>query len=247
MSAVKVAAHVHSTWSYDGEWSLDRIAQTFTGLGYGAVLMAEHDKNFDQARWQEYRLACAAVSTADIVLVPGIEYSDAENIVHAVVWGADVSFLGTGRPTLETLRAAGEQDTAVLLAHPWRAGAISRFRPEWAPLLSATEIWNRKSDGIAPRAAARFFAERHGLAPFASLDFHCARQLFPLAMGMDLSGAPSTASIVRSIRGGACHPEFLGLPALAFTRGPQGGSLRTLERVRRTLRTPARRLAWRAR
>ena len=37
-SRVRVAAHVHSDWSYDGTWSLSKIATTFARLGYDAVL-----------------------------------------------------------------------------------------------------------------------------------------------------------------------------------------------------------------
>jgi predicted metal-dependent phosphoesterase TrpH len=241
MTWTKVAAHVHSTWSYDGEWSLEDIARVFTRFGYDAVLMAEHDPGFDEARWQEYRLACEAASTSAIRLIPGIEYQDPDNVVHTIVWGENVPFLGSKRSTLETLRAASEHETATLMAHPWRRKAIERFEPQWAPLLSATEIWNRKSDGIAPRPPAKAFAQAHRLTPFVSLDFHCARQFFPLAMAIEVDTLTTTA-IVRSIRNGNCRPEFAGMSALRFTDGPQGASMRAVERVRRALRTPLRKL-----
>ncbi len=242
MRTTKVAAHVHSSWSYDGEWSLEDIARVFTRLGFDAVLMAEHDRGFDEGRWQEYQLACGAASTSRTVLIPGIEYQDPDNVVHTIVWGEDVPFLGGSRPTLETLRAAGEHETAALMAHPWRRDAIERFEPEWAPLLSATEIWNRKSDGIAPRAGANAFAQAHRLTPFVSLDFHSARQFFPLAMAMEVDGAVTTTAIVQSIRSGACRPKFAGMSALRFTEGPEGASMRAFEHARRTLRTPLRKL-----
>jgi hypothetical protein len=242
MRTAKVAAHVHSTWSYDGQWSLEDIARAFTRLGYDAVLMAEHDPGFDERRWQEYQLACQAASTSQIALIPGIEYQDPDNVVHTIVWGADVPFLGSERPTLEVLRAASEHETAALMAHPWRRNAIERFEPQWAPLLSATEIWNRKSDGIAPRPGARAFAQTHRLTPFVSLDFHRARQFFPLAMVIDVEVAPTTAALVRSIRTGACLPKFAGMSALRFTEGASGASMRAFEYARRALRTPVRRL-----
>src|SRR3954453_21725593 len=59
----RVAVHVHSTWSYDGRLSLPEVASTFRRLGYDAVLMAEHDVDFDEDRWEEYRAACARAST----------------------------------------------------------------------------------------------------------------------------------------------------------------------------------------
>ncbi len=112
MKRVRVAAHVHSLWSYDGTWSLTDVARCFRRRGYDVVLMAEHDRTFDQARWEEYQHACADASRDGIVLIPGLEYEDADNVVHVAVWGAGIPFLGKGRPTIETLRAAADHDGA---------------------------------------------------------------------------------------------------------------------------------------
>lgn len=242
MNRVRVAAHVHSLWSYDGTWSLTDVARGFRRRGYDVVLMAEHDRTFDQARWEEYQHACADASRDGIVLIPGLEYEDADNVVHVAVWGAGIPFLGKGRPTIETLRAAADHDGAMLLAHPKRRNAISRFEPDWAPLLSGVEIWNRKADGFAPSREGQALVRDHRLQPFVSLDFHTPRQFFPLAMSADLDGRPSTGSLARSIRAGNCRPEFLGIPALRFTRGAEGASVRAVERARRTVWTPLRRL-----
>ena len=246
MTSVRVAAHVHSSWSYDAEWSLDQIAGAFRRRRYDVVLMSEHDQGFDQDRWTEYQQACKAASTDDILLMPGIEYGDADNVVHTPVWGDGVPFLGAGQPTLELLRLAQAEGAVAVLAHPWRRNAISRYRPEWAPLLSAVEIWNRKYDGFAPHQQASELADRDGLDPFVSLDFHTRRQFFPLAMSMVLEETPSPVSLVDAIRGGRCQPEFLGVSALRFTRGPEGAALRSLEAVRRTVRGPLRQLQRRA-
>jgi predicted metal-dependent phosphoesterase TrpH len=242
MTSVRAAAHVHSSWSDDAEWSLPDIARAFRRRRYDVVLMSEHDRGFDQQRWARYQRACMAASTDGILLVPGIEYEDADNVVHTPVWGFDVPFLGAGRPTLELLRSAQAEGAVAVLAHPWRRNAISRYQPEWAPLLSAVEIWNRKYDGIAPHHAARKFIEKEGFAPFVALDFHTSRQFFPLAMAVSLDERPSPGSLVEAIRAGRCQPEFLGLSALRFTRGLEGLTLRCLEAARRGMRGPLRRL-----
>jgi histidinol phosphatase-like PHP family hydrolase len=57
MKAARVAAHVHSSWSYDAQWSLPDIARAFRRHRYDAVLMAEHDRSFDEHKWADYRLA----------------------------------------------------------------------------------------------------------------------------------------------------------------------------------------------
>lgn len=242
MTLVRMAAHIHSSWSYDAEWSLQDIARAFRRRRYNVVLMSEHDRGFDQQRWTEYQKACAVASTDDILLIPGIEYEDTDNVVHTPVWGENVPFLGSGRPTLELLRLAQAEGAISVLAHPWRRNAISRYQPEWAPLLSAVEVWNRKYDGIAPHREIKKFADREGFAPFVSLDFHTRRQFFPLAMSVSLAGCPSSASLIEAIRGGRCRAEFLGLSALRFTGGFEGAMLRALETARRGVRGPLRRL-----
>jgi hypothetical protein len=225
VKSARVAAHVHSSWSYDAEWTLPQIARAFSRRRYDVVLMSEHDRSFDQQRWEEYQDACEAASTGDITLIPGIEYEDADNVVHTPVWGSQVPFLGTSLPTLDLLYAARTEGAIAVLAHPWRKDAISRYQPEWGSLLCAVEIWNRKYDGFAPNREAVSLAERDKI-----------EQFFPLAMSVAVDGPPTSASLTDALRAGRFRPEFLGLPALQFTRGVQGLTLRALEASRRRAR-----------
>ena len=156
--------------------------------------MAEHDRGFDDARWEAYRAACAEASTEDLLLVPGMEYEDAASLVHVPVWGVDLPFLGAARPTEELLRDAKAHDAFTVFAHPARRNAFRSFRPEWTPYLDAVEIWNRHYDGIAPYPEGRRFAEEQGLRAFAALDFHTRRQFFPLAVIMEVAEPVSTYS-----------------------------------------------------
>jgi hypothetical protein len=208
--------------------------------------MSEHDRSFDQSRWQEYQQACKEASTDGILLVPGIEYEDGDNVVHTPVWGCDIPFLGAGRPTLELLNSAREVGAVAVLAHPWRRNAISRYQPEWASLLTAIEIWNRKYDGFVPHRNGKDFAEREGLDAFVSLDFHSRKQFFPLAMSVILEGSSSATSVVEAIRLGRCRPEFMRLSALHFTGGLEWATLNSLEILRRGVRQPFRKLKERA-
>ena len=127
MRRIRVASHVHSEWSYDGRWSLERLSQAFGRRGYDAVLLAEHDRGFDADRWADYRAACAAVA-GGARLVPGIEYSDADNSVHVPVWG-DISFLGESLETAELLVSAERAGGVAVLAHPGRRDVGRRFDP----------------------------------------------------------------------------------------------------------------------
>jgi hypothetical protein len=230
---VRVAAHVHSSWSYDAAWPLRKIAAAFRRRRYDVVLMSEHDRSFDDQTWARYQLACQEASGDGILLVPGIEYEDPDSVVHVPVWGDGIAFLGAGRPTLDLLRRAGEAGAVAVLAHPWRRDALTRYQPEWTPWLTAVEIWNRKYDGLAPGRHLGQFADRAGIDPFVSLDFHTSRQFFPLAMSVTLAAEPSTASVVQAMRAGQFRAEFLGLRAAGFTGGAGGAALHSLEAVRR--------------
>lgn len=209
MKRLRVVLHAHSTWSYDGHWELPRIARLFGRFGVDAVMMTEHDTGFPADRFDEYRAACDAASTSRCRLIPGIEYSDPGNDIHILTWGLD-RFLGEGRAveaTLEDVRAAGG---AAIFAHPARREAWRLFRGPWAALLDGIEIWNRKTDGVAPGAEALKLQAETGLAPTVGVDFHQARHLYPLDHLLEVPGGIGSqaleAALVRAIRAGDLSP-----------------------------------------
>lgn len=241
---MRIAVHVHSDWSYDGRWSLGALAAGFARRGYDAVLMAEHDRGFDEERWQSYREACTAAST-DVLLVPGIEYADAEDVVHVPVWG-DIPFLGAARPTLELLRDATSAGGVAFLAHPDRRDAWRRVDVSWLPHLRGIEIWNRKYDGWAPggRGLALLGRDPH-LLPLASLDFHTGRQFFPLALHVDAER--SEGSVVAALARGDWASRAFRLDVARASAGTPLAVARSIERVRRPSARAVRRVVDRPR
>jgi hypothetical protein len=232
MRRIKVAAHVHSEWSYDASWTLPRLAAAFGRRGFDALLMSEHDDGFDPQRWHQYEGACAAASTPATLLVPGIEYADSDNAVHIPVWG-DVPFLGSDIGTGALLTRARSEGGFAVFAHPWRRRAWERFDESWLQYLSAVEIWNRKYDGWSARPEAVQLARRHGLDPFVALDFHTRRQFFPLALGVDIEGAVTRDSVQQALHAGRFEPLFMSRSALRFTDGRLARGLAALELGRR--------------
>ena len=210
--------------------------------------MAEHDRGFDEQRWQEYRQACADAGDGRILFVPGMEYEDSESVVHVPVWGEQMPFLGEGRPTLELLRNARDAGGFAVFAHPWRRNAVSRFRGEWSPFLGAVEIWNRQYDGIAPNPDGLRFAQEAELPAFVALDFHTRRQFFPLALLLDVVEPVSIAAVVEALHVGRFRPDVVGIPAQRLAHGLPAAPLRLAEGARRRLRGPVRslerRLGW---
>lgn len=232
MTTLRAAPHVHSDWSYDGSWKLGALARLFGRLGYDAVLMTEHDLGFDQDRWNAYRDACAEASTPEVLIVPGIEYSDADNRIHVPVWGSE-EFLGEGVPTGELVARVAKAGASAVLAHPARRGAADAFEPEWAQHLVGVEWWNRKYDGYSPGPITGRTLGAHGAVPFVGMDFHTARQLMPLAMVIEVEGEPGVDGVFAALQARRCRPEAFGLPALRFTKGRGFRAVDALETTRK--------------
>jgi hypothetical protein len=229
---VRAVAHIHSEWSDDGSWTLDRLAAAFQRRGRSVLLMCEHSRTFTEAKWAEYVEACAKASTDDVLVVPGLEYNDADNVVHIPVWG-DVPFLSQTPEIGDVLAHTREADGVAVFAHPWRRNAWRRFDPAWAKDLTAVEIWNRKYDGWAPNREAVAYAKRLGLPPFVALDFHGPRQFFPLAMELTVAGAGLTrAGVEEALRGGQFEALAFSRSALRLASGVGGVALAAAESVR---------------
>ena len=230
---VAAACHVHSEWSYDAKWPLRDLAAEFARRGYRALLVAEHDRNFSEMRFQQHRTACADASTGELLVVPGIEYSDPGNVVHILTWGMS-SFLGEGLPTDRLLEKVRANNAVAVLAHPARRKAWLRYDCSWSPYLVGIEIWNRKYDGWAPSPEASRLLRGTGLVPFASLDFHQRNQLFPLSMQLEISEPITEESVVNCIRARRCRAIAFSQPAETFLTGWYRFSLPLVEKMRRT-------------
>jgi hypothetical protein len=238
---IRVAAHIHSEWSYDGRWTIDRLVSAFRRRGYDALLMAEHDLGYDGCRWQDFVDTCRAASTPAFAVVPGIEYSDDANRVHIAVWGA-AEFLGAGLETLELLHRARDVDALTALAHPGRRDAWKGLDSFCFSLLWAIEVWNRKYDGWAPSGVAqKLLRQNPGLAPFAGLDFHTARQFFPLAMRLQGVTELSAEGVVNALKAGRCEAQVFRQPITPLTHGLGLATARRAEHGRRALARGVRR------
>lgn len=206
---VLASCHMHSKWSYDGSWSLEELSAKFGGLGYRVLMMTEHDRGFTAARFAEYQEACSRASSKEILVIPGIEYSDAANRVHVLVWGP-VPFLGEGLPTMEMLEGVKATNGIAVLAHPTRRDAWKSVEPSWVEQFLGIEVWNRKYDGWAPSQTAPALVKKAGAIPFVGLDFHTERQSFPLAMALQLEGAVSEETVLEALKSRRCHARAFG-------------------------------------
>jgi hypothetical protein len=216
--------------------ALDEIAAIFGRLGYRGVLLAEHDRGFTEERWKQYGRACEAASTDRTTLVPGIEYSDADNDIHVLVWGCE-SFLGEARETAPLLADVQARGGVSVLAHPGRRNAAARLDDASIRLLNGVEIWNRKYDGVAPGVSGLdLHASARHLSAFVGLDFHTRRQMFPLTMLLEASESSGVEGLLSALRTRRCAPQALGAPMSTFLTPTGLSTLRAAERARRVTR-----------
>ncbi len=235
------ACHIHSNWSHDGAWPLEALASKFRRRGYRVLMMTEHDKGFTESRLQKYREACARVSSTELLVLPGIEYGDADNTVHLLVWG-QVPFLGEGVSTSLILEGVAAANGAAVLAHPSRKGADRQFDPAWGRYLGGIELWNRKFDGWSPGKKAPCLIRTTGAIPFVGMDFHGLRQMFPLSMAFDLHDIVSEETVLNCFRLRRIHPFAFGLPLTETFLGLTLPFLFPVEHLRHTLAWMVRRL-----
>ena len=246
MIQVRAAFHVHSDWSYDGKWPLDRIARAFQKRGYQIVMLTEHDRGFDEARRQDHREACRRASSDDILLVPGIEYSDSANLIHILTWG-NVPFAGENIQTAEVLAAVEAANGVAVFAHPSRKAAWKSFDRAWRDRILGIECWNRKTDGWAPSRDAWGLLEMTQSLAFVGLDFHDSRQFFPLATTLELERPVSEDAVLASLRSRHCMSKAFGMPVRSFGNGGATKTLRCAEWVRRRVAFLFRKMTVRAR
>jgi hypothetical protein len=194
--------------------------------------MTEHDVGFTEERRRAHREACRSAGTEHILFIPGIEYGDPSNTVHTLVWG-DVPFLGAGRETQYVLEQATERGGVCVLAHPSRRAAWKVFQPDWLNYLAGIEVWNRKTDGWSPSRDGIRVVSGTPVPPVVGLDFHCAKQFFPLVVRLPLETQSDEAAILDALRRRSYSCQAWGRDLKWFTSGPALSASGLLEAARR--------------
>jgi hypothetical protein len=207
---LKGAAHVHTTFSYDGKVEIRKLHALFASRGFDFVLLSEHLEHLDLTRIRQIFDTCAAVSDDRCLLIPGIEIDD----LHILIFGIH-------RPESFTTPLALAEDAfrhraLVIVSHPVK---LRRGIPDAVlPMISGVEIWNTRYDGRrAPRPMSLALfrrlqrsPERHApgpLVPFCGMDLHRESDFSPVSLTVECAGR-GAAEIVDAIRAGRvriCH------------------------------------------
>ena len=135
------------------------------------------------------------------------------------------------------LREVNSYQGVAVMAHPSRRQAWQKYQREWAPLLLGMEQWNRKVDGVAPsQEGSALLKQNPGLLPFAGLDFHGAKQFFPLAMVCQNGGRLNEDHVLNSLRRRKGQAKIAGVSIEQFSKGPLYRTVKRIEHLRQQLR-----------
>ena len=199
---IKGALHVHTDLSHDGKLSLESAAELFRQHGFQFVSLAEHAEDMDAAKVEEMRHRAAAISSAEFLVIPGLEYA-CPGLLHIVGVGCDQVF--NFREPERVARAIRDAEGFTVLAHPRRmqwqcdAGLLRSIH--------AIEVWNVGYDGkLLPLAQSLEFLDRARLAnaellACVGVDLHHASGFYPLGVQMDVQRLTREEILARLIRG----------------------------------------------
>jgi len=243
--------HAHSSYSFDSAVPLADVASLARRRGLRFLLQTEHSNELTTERHGAYREEAARLSGPDLLVVPGVEYASADNRVHVLAIGAS-SFhedlrlfpMARGRDLLDRLHAEGG---IAVLAHPDRGDVLAVLPPAFLEGLDGVEVWNGKTDILAPSpAAVRLLRARRAagrpLLATVGLDLHRLEDYRPV--GLELTEPPRDAAHLAALlrRGRARWGPLRWDPAAAGAAASlvAGGCKWALDGARRARR------AWRA-
>ncbi len=142
---IRAAAHLHSTFSYDGKLTLLELRELLEQHGVSCAFMTEHADDFTAQKFADFARGCAEASTPEFLFIPGLEVAHKD--AHILMLGL------RGFPQGGSLRDFKALSGFAVLAHPHRNHYL--LEPQMREVTDAVEVWNSQYDGkhaLRPRA-----------------------------------------------------------------------------------------------
>lgn len=211
--------HVHTSYSRDGESSVEEVLARAEALGLDAIAITDHDT-------VEGVLAARA-RKGPVLVIPGVEISTRQG--HLIALGIEET-LPQGRDFLETVALAREKGAVLILPHPyhkWRHGVALKVKSAIAAVDAVESFNSRYVTGSANRKAERK-AKLLGKPCVGGSDAHNARFV---GYGITIIDAePTVDAILRAIREGKTIAGGRMTPLKTYTRQSLKGALRKIRR-----------------
>ncbi|MDP8247615.1 MAG: PHP domain-containing protein [Candidatus Tritonobacter lacicola] len=197
---MKAFLHVHTTFSYDGEVSLEEVVKSARSLGAGVVFLNEHLKGMTRNAYGELVRRARSLSDGGMAVVPGLEVKlpDGGDLLAAGVGG-----LPRSGDMCSLADEIHEMGGVAILAHPDEARGIS---PAGFRALDGIEVWNGLHDskyfpnGAGLALLKRGRAHNSNLFGCCGLDLHKKDDWFPLYLSME---ARQGGGLLAALRSGA--------------------------------------------
>jgi len=173
--------HIHTTFSYDGTFSLPDLVNLVKNKGYDFILLSEHAEDFDVKKMQNFVDECTKYTNQDFLIIPGLEFNIKDEI-HILGIGIE-KFIQERDPEI-LIQKIHENDGLAILAHT----ADYKKRIPYTQLkdVDFIEIWNpRYGESIAPSIKSinilnEFRKIKKTYCASGGLDLHKPRDLVPL-------------------------------------------------------------------
>jgi predicted metal-dependent phosphoesterase TrpH len=173
MKSFRGIIHIHSKFSYDGQHSLEQIAQFGREHGYSFLGITEHSDSFDKTNMSQLTNTCYSLSSAHLLIIPGIEFTCKDNM-HILGLGIQ-NYIESNECT-EIIHFIHQQNGIAIIAHPSRYNY--RIPSELARKANGIEVWNVAYDGrFIPNAKSLYLFKNlsrinSSLLAFGGNDLH---------------------------------------------------------------------------
>jgi len=211
--------HVHTSFSKDGESSVEDCLRVAEERGLDAIAICDHDTT-EGVRYAE-------TLASPVLIIPGIEVSTHEG--HIIALGIREP-IPDGLSFKESVAIARRMGALVILPHPyhkWRHGVALKLR-DALEMVDAVESFNsRYITGSANRKADRT-ARILGKPRVAGSDAHNAR--FVGYGETQVDAEKDVDAILEAIREGRCRIRGRMTPLRTYTRQSMRGAKRRIAR-----------------
>ena len=214
--------HIHTSYSKDGESSVEEILRAAEAAGLDVIAITDHD-SVDGAKK-------ALTLPSSVLVIPGIEVSTKQG--HLLVLGV-TEIIPAGLDVVDTVNIARRMGAILILPHPyhvWRHG-VARRKKVGMSVVDAVESFNsRYIVGSANKKAARI-AKRLGKPCVGGSDAHNAKFV---GFGRTFVEAEKNIpAILEAIRAGKVSCGGKKTPLRTYTRQSINNTWRKIKRITR--------------